>query len=452
MDTQNDSAALLHSFNEAALRMQRRLRGRSTILACPPEQPDAFLEATLAALSAGLAEMSAALASGEITVQGGAIHIARTRTPSPARETLPPYAAVNRMLRQTRLTDLLERVDAATEYSKAILRRAPRSAGERSDLYAALLVHGTEIETSEIARVIPQAGLEGVPQMMRLLANRERLRHANERVVAFLCRHPNAGSAVPTLSAGSACLALAWRLWKAAYDPRHHRQAIPAYAGFIGRHGIPRDLPIAAPEGAIQQTVASLLARCELDAALVDEASGIVIGKLIGLDVFTPSRASAQRRLWVPAGSAVSPGLQATVSEGVSLPAIRKGWQSLARLGQLLVRGDPGQEPRELAHLRATSCVAERHLGRLIRTLHACMYYSNGAFRAALQQSFSEQQRLEALRQAIYHGPARARRRQYESMPPSSAETLTLLTNIFLAGALTASRTSGAGPNPSAGT
>ena len=396
--------------------------------------------------------MGDALASGEIVLDGGLIRIATTGTQSRVRGTRAPYEAANRILNQTGLAQLLAAVDSATQYSKAILGRAPRSAGELSDLYAGLLVHGTEIETSAIARAFPEASLEGVPQMVRMLANRQRLRKANERVVAYLCSHRNGPACTaPMFTARSASLTLGWRLWKAAYDPRHHRQAIPAYGLFIREYGVPRDLPIAVPYGSVPEALATLLerrnrqrtpnpmARRALDAALGNEGSGIVVAKLLGFDVFTPLDQSAKRRLWVPAGAAVPPGLQAAVSEGVSLPAIRKGWQSLVRLAQLVLRRDMGAEPGEMIDVGAASCVAQRHLGRLIRTIHACAYFSNAAFRAELRQFFSEQQWLETLRQAIHHGRVRPAPGGHKSIPRSSDETLTLLANIVLAGAVMSS-------------
>lgn len=433
--------------------MHRRLRGSTTILASPPRQrPDAFLERILDALSAGLCEIGEALASGEIVLDGGLVRIAGTRTQSLTPKMPGLSGAMTRILNETAFTELLPRVDSATEYSTAILGKAPRSTRELSDLYAALLVHGTAIDTSVIARMFPHATLDGVPRAMRMLANRERLRKANERVVAYLCSHANGPEcAGPMLTTRSARLALGWRLWKAAHDPRHHRHAVQAYARFIERHGIPRELPVVAPYRRIRQALAPLLRRhygantanpAEHEAALDNGLSAIVIAKLLGFDVFTPLDVSTTHRLWVPAGTAVPPSLAGAVTRGVSLPAIRKGWHGLVRLAHLAGQGATRAELRGHVHQGGASCrVAHRHLGRLIRTLHSCACLSNAAFRSELEQFFSEQHSLERLRQAVYRGPYRRKAGGTKSIPASSDETLTLLTNIVLVGSAICRRT-----------
>ncbi|GAC1402279.1 MAG: hypothetical protein NVSMB52_16210 [Chloroflexota bacterium] len=119
--------------------------------------------------------------------------------------------------------DVMVTVDSLTRFSWMLLQRTPHDVNELLTLYAALVAHGTELEATDVLRMIPASS-----DMMSLEANRH--------------------------------------LWNARVDPRRRTYAVGTYTHVLDQWGIVYDQPIvlnrrqagAAIEGAIRQDVVDL--------------------------------------------------------------------------------------------------------------------------------------------------------------------------------------------------
>ena len=87
------------------------------------------------------------------------------------------------------LPELMLAVDHATRFSWRLLGRAPTTERELLLVYAGLLAHGTELNATSVALMIPGLTPEAIAEAMRLLEEEGPMREANELVVQFLHRH-----------------------------------------------------------------------------------------------------------------------------------------------------------------------------------------------------------------------------------------------------------------------
>lgn len=125
-----------------------------------------------------------------------------------------------------------------------------------------------------------------------------------------------------------------------------------------------------------------------------------------------------------------------TSAKASSFKAIREGWKELLRLAASI---HAGRVSAMLALQRFGSAAqgdpvyrAADHLGRLLRTLFLCDYFSNIEFRREMHTLLNRGESVHQLQRAIYTGkivPERGRRRD-EMIAISGS--LTLLTNLVV--------------------
>jgi TnpA family transposase len=130
-------------------------------------------------------------------------------------------------------------------------------------------------------------------------------------------------------------------------------------------------------------------------------------------------------------------GLAAVVTNEVSIKAIRDSWDGLLRVVASI---RTGRVSATVALQRFGSAArgdpvhrAADHLGRLLRTLFLCDYFSNVEFRREMHTLLNRGESVHQLQRAIYTGkvaPERGRRRD-EMIAISGS--LTLLTNMVIA-------------------
>jgi len=232
-------------------------------------------------------------------------------------------------------------------------------------------------------------------------------------------------------------------LWRARMDPRRRAPAIGIYQHVLDQWSVFYDLPIvlldrqagAVIEGVIRQT------QTEIERLAVDTHGytdfGMAIAKLLGFDLCPRLKNLRERKLYVPAGISVPSVLEPVIDHDVSMRAIRSGWDDLIRVAASI---ETGTISAVLALERFGSAAqGDRthrggvHLGRLIRTVYLCDYFSNPVFRRELHRILNHGESVHALERAIYVGrvsPARGRRPD-EWVAISGA--LTLLTNLVMA-------------------
>lgn len=424
-------------------------RGRHLAVLGLPADADAFLEPLLEHIEAGLQAVAQAKTHGLLTIDPqGALHLPALRA---LPEDIDPKRTRDLMFKEigdVQFPDLLLEMDVATNFSEILLARRARDEHELVAVYAALIAHGTEIDAKSVAAMTPQLDPDQVSVAMRALEATGRLRRANERVVEFQMQHAIAahwGSGT-TASSDMMSLDASRHLWTARVDPRRRTHAAGVYTHVLDRHGIIYDQPIVlnerqagpAIEGVVRYN--STNDRERLSMLAVDTHGytnpGMALAKLLGFDLCPRLRDLTERKLFLPRRMEVPEGLEQALVRDVSLKAIRNSWDELLRVAASI---RAGRISANVALQRLGSAAqgdpvhrAADQLGRLLRTLFLCDYFSNAEFRREIYSILNRGESVHQLQRAIYFGkvaPERGRR-QDEMIAISGAHTL--LTNLVL--------------------
>jgi TnpA family transposase len=410
-----------------------------------PERADRFLASLSAVAERGLAAVARAVEAGHVSVGGEALHLPALTAEELPKDLAATRAALFRAIGDVQLPEAILEIDSHTHFSWALLGRAAQSERELLTLYGAILAHGTELDASGVALMTPGLDAREITAAMRGLEDDRVFRRANEAVVEFIRRHATAkhwgdGS---TASADMMSLDTSRHLWRARMDPRRRTPAVGIYQHVLDQWSVFYDLPIvlldrqagAAIEGVIRQT------ELEIERLAVDTHGytdfAMATAKLLGFDLCPRLKNLRGRKLFVPGGMAVPKVLEPVIDRDVSMRAIRRGWDELIRVAASI---ETGTVSAVLALERFGSAAqgdkthrAGTHLGRLVRTVYLCDYFSNPVFRRELHRILNHGESVHALERAIYVGrvsPARGRRPE-EWVAISGA--LTLLTNLVLA-------------------
>ncbi|MGB8418891.1 MAG: Tn3 family transposase [Paraburkholderia sp.] len=163
----------------------------------------------------------------------------------------------------------------------------------------------------------------------------------------------------------------------------------------------------------------------------------MAVSKLLGFDLCPRLRNLSERKLYLPRRVAAPDGLVSVVAYEISIKAIRDGWEELLRVVASI---HSGRVSASVALQRFGSAAqgdpvyrAADHLGKLLRTLFLCDYFSNLEFRREMHTLLNRGESVHQLQRAIYTGkiaPERGRRRD-EMIAISGS--LTLLTNLVIA-------------------
>lgn len=411
---------------------------------------NAFLQPLLKHIEVGLEAVAEAKRQGKLNIDAqGMLHL-------PALEALPnevdPKRTRDLMFKEigsVQFPDLLLEVDAYTNFSEVLLARPATDERELVALYAALIAHGTEIDAKSVAAMTPQLDPEHVSVAMRALEATGRLRRANQRVVEFQGKHAIAeiwGSG-KTASSDMMSLDASKHLWNARVDPRRRTHAVGMYTHVLDQHGIVYDQPIVLNERQAGPAIEGVVRyndsneRVRLSLLAVDTHGytnpAMTISKLLGFDLCPRLRDLSERKLFLPRKLDAPEGLEQVLVRDVSLKAIEKGWDELLRVAASI---RSGRVSANVALQRFGSAAqgdpvhrAADQLGRLLRTLFLCDYFSNTAFRHEIHTILNRGESVHQLQRAVYYGkvaPERGRRRD-EMIAISGSHTL--LTNLVLA-------------------
>lgn len=413
--------------------------------------PDKFLERILAHVEVGLEAVSEAVAAGKLAIDDkGLIRLQ-------AFEKLPdePKAEhvnqmIFKMIGQVQFSDVMIEVDAQTGFGEILLGRKAKTAQELIACYGALLAHGTENDASGVAAMIPGVEVSHITSAMRALEAAGRLREANGRVVEFQRSHPISSIWGSSDMASSDMMALdaTRHLYNARVDPRRRTFAVGLYTHVAQNWGVIHDQPIVHNER--QSSVAvhgvevynsSAEESYRLTKLAVDTHGytfvGMAVSKLLGFDLCPQMRNLAERRLFLPTSMEIPENLEQIAVTRVSLPAIRKGWDELLRL---IASIRSGKVTAKAAMEKLGSAAqgdpmhrAAEQLGKLLRTLFLCDYFTNLEFRREIHTLLNRGESVHLLQRAVYHGRlvAERGRRRDEMRTISGAHAL--LTNITIA-------------------
>ena len=411
-----------------------------------PAEPDKLLTPILDALKVGLAAVEEAVKRGEVSIDDqGAIHLSRLQALPISVEPRHTRDALFREIGPVQLPQIMLEMDAHLHYSSVLLGRPATQERDLLALYGALLAHGTELDTKGVAKMTPGIEATQIAAAMRKLEIESGLRAANNLAVEFLRKHPIAKQWGDGFTASSDMMSLetSQYLWNARVDPRRRTYAIGLYTTLLDQHGIIYDQPVVlkerqagpAIEGAIRQTQTKL-------ASLAVDTHGfthiaMAIAKLLGFDLLPRLVDLKDRKLYVPYGFVVPENLRTAVTAEISLKKIRRGYDGLLRL---IASIQSGQISVPLALERFGSAArgdaifdAGDGLGRLLRTLFLCDYFTNEAFRRAILKILNRGESVHALQRAILTGklaPERGRRKEEMAVISGSHA---LLTNLVMA-------------------
>lgn len=412
--------------------------------------PNKFLEPLLGNIDAGIAAFAEAQEKGIITIDpDGTIRLHKLEAlpddPLPKRTNDLLYKEIG----DVQFPDLIMEVDAHTNFSEILLGRRASSEQELVALYAALIAHGTEIDAKSVAAMTPQLDPAHVSSAMRALETPGRVRRANERVVEFQMKHAIAdiwgGGRIA--SSDSMSIDVSKHLWNARTDPRRRTHAVGLYTHILDKYGVIYDQPIVLNERQAGPAIAGVEyynnseERIRLSLLAVDTHGytnvALAVAKGLHFDLCPRLRSLTERKLYLPRHSSVPDGLDQVVIKEVSLTAIRNGWDEYLRLVASI---RSGRISANVAMQRFGSAAqgdplhkAAEHLGRLLRTLFLCDYFSNIEFRREILTILNRGESVHFLQRAIYYGrvPTERGRRPDEMTAISGSHTL--LTNLVIA-------------------
>ena len=406
---------------------------------------DRFLDSLSAHLAGGLAAISDAIAFGEVAIRDGAIRLRALDAENQHPDDHGLRDVVARSLDRTTLADILVQIDAATRFSSSLLGRPPASEAELRYVYAGLVGHGTELTPARLALMIPGTDAEGIGAAMLLCEDGASIRQANEAVVSFLRSHP----VVSVWGRGTECAAdmmsldVSRHVWAARTDPRRRTWAIGAYSHVLDQWCVIHDQPIVLNQRQAGAAIEGLLGHREIrpERVAVDTHGytylAFAVAKLLGFDLCPRLRNLKERVLWLPTGFPVPEELKSVSRPTVSLERIRRGWSDLEQLAEA-IRG--GEISATLA-LERFGSAARGHpayeagvtLGKLLRTLYLCDYFSNRPFRREILRLINHGEALHSLQRQIHAGTIAPLQGRSEAEQIGISGSLALLTNAVLA-------------------
>jgi TnpA family transposase len=399
----------------------------------------------LATLAGALEEVAEAVRAGAVKIENGQLHL-----PALVAEAVPVglRQTQERLFAQigtVQLPELIMEMDSQTRFSWTLLGREPRSVQELLALYSGLLAQGTELTVAEVALMMPDVPETAIHAALPLFEDSRVLRQANANVVEFLRRHPvvrHWGEGT-TASADAMSVDVSRHLWNARVDPRRRTYGIGLYTHLLDQWGIIYDQPVVlnerqagvAIEGVVRQTH-TLLQRLAVDTHGYTHL-GMAVSKLVGFDLCPRLKNLRERRLYVPREMAVPDELLPIVDRSLSLESVEAGWDQFVRL-VASIEGGWTSAPLALGRLGAAARGDPLHktgeaLGKLLRSLFLCDYFTIVPFRRELLRLLNHGELVHTLQRAIHAGSlAAARGRRHEELEAVSG-ALTLLANLTMA-------------------
>ena len=164
--------------------------------------------------------------------------------------------------------------------------------------------------------------------------------------------------------------------------------------------------------------------------------AGMAIAKLLGFDLCVRLRKLSERKMFIARGTNLPEALERLVVGKVSLRKIRAGWMDLLRLIASIRQGRL-TAAEAIARLGSAAKgdpvhAAADELGKLLRTVFLCDYFTIPAFRREMHALLNRGESVHLLQRAVYHGRVGVSqgRRTDELRAISTAHTL--LTNVVI--------------------
>ncbi len=411
-----------------------------------PLTPMDYLQRLSANIEAGLAALATAVRAGQVSIDEAGVHLSALAAEDEPSDLEQTRCQLFNQIGPVQFAELIVAMDRETRFSWTLLGRPPSSERELLTVYGALLAQGTELDAAGVALMMSDISEATIAEAMPLLEHDAALRQANETVVAYLRHHPivQQWGDGHTASSDAMSLDTARHLWHARIDPRRRTHAVAVYSHLLDQWGVIYDQPIvlgqrqagAAIEGVVRQSAAELVERLAVDTHGYTDFA-MAMAKLLGFDLCPRLKDLRDRRLHIPRELGVPDELIAVVNQDVTLTQIEANWDQLVRIAASI---DIGKTSAVLALQRFGSAArgdpfhkAGTGLGRLLRTLFLCDYFSNPVFRRELLRILNYGESLHSLQRAIHFGSISAARGRRRDELVAISGSLALLTNIVLA-------------------
>lgn len=416
------------------------------------DDPDKYLQRVLTRLTECTKQLAECIKKGIVTVDSkGEMHIDPIQALEVEPEVTRTRDTMFQQIGNQQFAEMLVEVDAKTGLSEVLLGRRAKTLDELKALYGALFAHGTENTAKGVCAMIPGLQVPQITAAMRAMEARGRLRDGNNVVVEFQQSFPIASlwGSGEKASADAMTLDTSRHLHSARVEHRRKTHGIGIYVHMSDTWGLFYDQPIvlndrqagSAVHGAEAYNVSRREDQIRLQLLAVDTHgytnAAMSISKLLGFDLCVRLQRLSERKIYLPWGTQVPEDLERLNVGKVSLKKIREGWDGLLRLIASIRQGK--LTAREaLSRLGSAAKgdpvhAAADELGKLLRTIFLCDYFTNPEFRREMHALLNRGESVHFLARAVYHGRigvTRARRSD-ELMAISGAHTL--LTNIVIA-------------------
>lgn len=417
-----------------------------------PDNPEPFLERIVAQVEAGLAALDEAVQAGDLRVSANGIHMKFGEDPAVTVESDVTAALRKQLVARTtervgdvQLPELMMSVDSETGFSHQLHGRAAHSPDELISGYAGVLAAAANVEARAMAHMVPGLTATAILRVLRLFEGEPRLRRASDAVVEWMRALPivRAWGLGFEASADMVSLDTSRHVYLARQDPRRRRFAVGSYLHILKEWGIVYDQPLplmtrqvgAAIDGRMRQVITHLT-RLSVDTHGYSDF-GMAGSKILGFDLCPRIYGMADRKLHVLRGMKVPESIAAHVVEDVSLKSVREHWADLLRVFAT-IEGGWATATQLFAFYGSASrgegvYLAGTSLGKLLRTIYLCDYFTLREFRQAIYSVLERGESVHALQRAIHIGalPVRRGRDLAEFSVVSSA--LALMTNIVMA-------------------
>ena len=335
-------------------------------------------------------------------------------------------------------------VDQAVGFSRILLGREASNPREQLQLYAALLGLGSDLDATQVARMIAEASPDGIGRFMRRIEHEDRLRTANEAIVAALQALPIAkqwGDGVAA-SADMMSLETARDLWQARIDPRRKSKSVGTYTHVLDQWALIYDQPVILNESQAGPAIEGALRQNgpPIDRVAVDTHGtthmGTVLAKLLGFDLCPRLANLSKRKLFVFPDTALPQCLEPVASRALSRQRIARGWDGLLRLASSTKSGWCSANWALSRNGSAASADPVKRagddLGKLLRTLYLADYLSNPEFRSEIGRLLARGEASHTLQRALYDGTVSLKFGRTRSQLKAVSGSLTLLANIVI--------------------
>ncbi len=410
-----------------------------------PKDPDKYVKSLTALAEAKLELLARAVEDGTVKLENGDFHIPSVKAQEPNPENAKKCDALFAKLGPIQFPDLILEMDSQIGFSRIILGRAAHSERELLQIYAGMLAHGTALDATNIALMIPELTPEHVLSGMQLFENPDLVRAANAAVTSYqrqlpVCRYWGDGTLV---SSDMMSLDISRQVWAARLDPKRRTSSIGTYTTVSDDWSIVHDQPIILNERQIGAAIHGALRQTEVpvNRIAVDTHGytdfGMGLAKFLRLDLCPRLARLPERRLCVPRSCRVPDALKNVVERTVSIPTIHKGYDGLVRVAASI---DSGEVDAPVVLSRFGSAAhddptykAGRHVGRLLRTIFLCDYFTSEPFRRMINRILVHGEAVHQLQRAIYQGSFSKPRGRREEEQFAMSGTLSLMSNLCLA-------------------